>query len=335
MLRARLLEGSSSKAWVDKVPGIMLTLNAMPHEPHGFSALMIATGWEPTLPPDVHQCAHASPAVDDPSDYIEAIIQRLQLTHQQMASPSPPSVANPYQVGSLIYAMTTPPERASKLSPRWKGPFRVCQVPNEYQVIYEDGEAQRTIHVNHAKPTKFTAPDLPEPVPTPEPPRPPLGYLLAGLACPRPPPPASAAPAGDSSSSSAAASTAPQPAVPAESEMRSPATAPANKRPEPAPLPRRSPRLNNPGPDRACAIKSHRLGRCEVPPVSHGHAIRGIYRPLCFAMAQDDADGLCAHPPLEEYDFSVKHRPGKSQTHVDGLSRLPVDPPPPGLPQRE
>ena len=32
---------------------------------------------------------------------------------------------------------------------------------------------------------------------------------------------------------------------------------------------------------------------------------------------------------LGEYDFTVKHRPGKSQTHVDGLSRLPVDPPPP------
>ena len=31
---------------------------------------------------------------------------------------------------------------------------------------------------------------------------------------------------------------------------------------------------------------------------------------------------------LEEYDFTVKHRPGKSQTHVDGLSRLPIDPPP-------
>ena len=96
MLRARLLEGSSSKAWVDKVPGIMLTLNAMPHEPHGFSASMIATGRELTLPPDVHQGGHASPAVDDPSDYIEAITQRLQLTHQQMASPSPPSVTNPY-----------------------------------------------------------------------------------------------------------------------------------------------------------------------------------------------------------------------------------------------
>ena len=32
---------------------------------------------------------------------------------------------------------------------------------------------------------------------------------------------------------------------------------------------------------------------------------------------------------LEEYDFTVKHRPGKSQTHIDGLSRLQVDPPPP------
>ena len=34
MLRTRLLEGTSSKAWVKKVPGIMLALNAMPHEPH-------------------------------------------------------------------------------------------------------------------------------------------------------------------------------------------------------------------------------------------------------------------------------------------------------------
>ena len=32
---------------------------------------------------------------------------------------------------------------------------------------------------------------------------------------------------------------------------------------------------------------------------------------------------------LEGYDFTVKHRPGKAQTHVDGLSRLPVDPAPP------
>ena len=32
---------------------------------------------------------------------------------------------------------------------------------------------------------------------------------------------------------------------------------------------------------------------------------------------------------LEEYDFTVCHRPGKAETHVDGLSRLPVGPAPP------
>ena len=32
---------------------------------------------------------------------------------------------------------------------------------------------------------------------------------------------------------------------------------------------------------------------------------------------------------LEEYDFTVRHLPGKAQTHVDGLSRLPVGPAPP------
>ena len=117
MLSAHLLESSYSKAWVDKVPGIMLSLNAVPHEPHGFSASMVVTGRKPTLPPDVQQDAHASPAVDDPSEYVEAITQWLQLTHNQMASPSPPSVANPYQEGSLIFVMTTSPESASKLSP--------------------------------------------------------------------------------------------------------------------------------------------------------------------------------------------------------------------------
>ena len=168
MLRARFLEGSSSKAWVDKVPGIMLSLNAMSHEPHGFFASMVATGQEPTLHPDVQQDAHASPPVDDPSDYVEVINQRLQLSHQQMASPSPPVIANPYQEESLIFAMTTPPERANKLSPRGKGPFRVRRIPNDYQIVYEDGEVWQTIHVNHAKPAKFTAPDLPELVSAPE-----------------------------------------------------------------------------------------------------------------------------------------------------------------------
>ena len=117
MLCARLLEGPSAKAWVDKVPGIMLTLNAMPHEPHRFFALMIAMGHEPILPPDLVSDAGPSPATEDTSEYVETIQQRLQLTHQQMATPPAAPIANPYQVSNLIFALTTPPERTSKLAP--------------------------------------------------------------------------------------------------------------------------------------------------------------------------------------------------------------------------
>ena len=153
-----------------------------------------------------------------------------------MTTPTPSPVANPYQVGSLIFALTTPPERISKLAPRWKGPYRVCRIPNEYQVVYGDGNVERTIHINHAKPAKFTAPDPPEPVPPTETPRSPLGYLPAGLARrpakPHAPPPA-----------------------PAENAIPLPAPAPANQQPESAPLRRRSPRLN-PVQGHAHAIKS-------------------------------------------------------------------------------
>ena len=97
MLRARLLDGTPSRTWVDKIPGIMLALNAMAHEPHGFSASMIATGREPTLPPDLESSACASPSLDDPATYVEALKQRLSLTHQQMAPPSAPAATNPYR----------------------------------------------------------------------------------------------------------------------------------------------------------------------------------------------------------------------------------------------
>ena len=150
--------------------------------------------------------------------------------------------------------MTTPPECSNDLTPHWKGPFRVRRIPNEYQVAYEDGAMWRTVHINHTKPAKFTAPDLPERVPAPETPRPSFGYLPSGLLGPRSPPPASAAPTEGSSLSPTTASPAPQPVAPAASEMQPPATAPANQQPESAFRPLRSPRLN-PEPGRVSTIK--------------------------------------------------------------------------------
>ena len=94
MLWARFLDGVPSRTWVDKIPGIMLALNAMAHEPHGFSASMVATGREPTLPPDLEGDACSSPSLEDPASYVEAVKKRLTLTHQQMTPPPAPVATN-------------------------------------------------------------------------------------------------------------------------------------------------------------------------------------------------------------------------------------------------
>ena len=162
---------------------------------------MIATGREPTLPPDLEGDACASPSLEDPASYVEAVRKCLTLTHQQVTPPPAPVATNPYHEGSLIFVMTTPPERSNKLAPQWKGPFFVKRVPNPYQVTYEDGLVWRTIHVNHAKPAKTPAHGFPAPLPTPEPPQPPLGYLPRSMQRPRPrqslPPPQPAAPTSE------------------------------------------------------------------------------------------------------------------------------------------
>ena len=92
------------------------------------------------------------------------------------------------------------------------------------------------IHINHAKPAKFTAPDFPEPVPPVEEPRLPLGYLPAGFTH-RPSEPR--APLVNHNEA-----TMPPPAVPAVPAAPPPAAPPANQNPEPTPPCRRSPRLN-------------------------------------------------------------------------------------------
>ena len=218
MLCACLLKGSSSKARVDKVPGIMLSLNAMPHEPHGFSAPMVATGREPTLPSwcekgrtclpghwwSLRICGGHHPAVaaDPPTDgfTIPSLCRQPIPGGESHLCDDHPSWAR-FQVVSTVERLI------SCLSdPQW--------LPDSLR----------------RKPAKFNAPGLPEPMPAPDIPRPPLGYLPPGLLGPRPPPPASAAPAGDSSSSSTTASTAPQPTTPSESKMQPPATTPANQR---------------------------------------------------------------------------------------------------------
>ena len=107
---------------------------------------------------------------------------------------------------------------------------------------------ERTVHINHAKPAKCTVPDLPEPVPPAESPRPSLGYLPAGLARKSTKP--HTLPVAHSEAPMA------PPAAPGVPLDRSHTVAPANQPTEPAPPCRRSPRLH-PEPGQAHAI----LGR--------------------------------------------------------------------------
>ena len=248
----------------------MLALNVMAHEPHGFSASMVTTGRELTLPPDLEGDTCTSPSLKDPTSYVEAVKKRLTLTHQQMTPPPAPVATNPYRERSLIFAMTTPPERTNKLAPRWKGSFVVKRVPNPYQVTYEDGLVWRTIHVNHAKPAKTPVTGFSAPLPTPEPPRPTLGYLPRSLQRPLsrrqpPPPPQSAAPAERSPAPPVASPA----ATPPSSRQSSRAAANRNSAPravqQPPPAPGRTNENSLPGQQlwcsarltpKVCAIKS-------------------------------------------------------------------------------
>ena len=308
MLWARLLQVVPSRTWVDKIPCIMLALNAMLHEPNGFSASMIATGREPTLPPDLEGDACASPALEDPASYTEAVKKRLTLTHQQMTPPPAPVATNPYREGSLIFAMTTPPECTNKLAPRWKGPFLVKRVPNPHQVTCEDGLVWRTIHVNHAKPAKTPVTGFPAPLLTPEPPKPTLGCLPRSLQRPLsrwpPPPPQPAAPTAGPPHQAAAqpAATPPSSWQPTRSAanrnsapraVQQPPTAPgrANDNSRPGQQLRRSARLT----PRACAIKSP--PQPATPQLHSDHKMARIY-PLSLDYKQ------CLGSEEDPYSFS-------------------------------
>ena len=136
--------------------------------------------------------------------------------------------------------------------------------------------------MNHTKPAKLTAPDLPLPTPAPEPPRPTLGYLPRSLQrpCSRPPPPQAATPTGGiPPPPTASVPTPPAPPPPARqrptrgsaaangnsapasqppwhpgSRIQPPTPAPANQNVGSTSRPRHSARLN-PGLDQACCIK--------------------------------------------------------------------------------
>ena len=98
MLRTYLyLEGNPVAQWFDKILAIMLTLNSMSHHPHGYSASMIATGRENTLPLDLITGTNPSEGEEDPTAYVSGILKKLREVHQRVAPTVAPTRLNSYK----------------------------------------------------------------------------------------------------------------------------------------------------------------------------------------------------------------------------------------------
>ena len=42
-------------------------------------------------------------------------------------------------------------EKIHKLSPRWRGPYKVVKIPNSFQVVYEDQRREKITHISNCK----------------------------------------------------------------------------------------------------------------------------------------------------------------------------------------
>ena len=118
IMQAFLQEGSLTTHWVDKLHSIMLTLNSMPHGPHGHSAPMVDTEHENALQPDLVIDDNFPSPAKAPSSYLTSVKSWLRLVHGHAAPSEAPITPNPYHEDDLIWVTTTFPEWTSKLAPR-------------------------------------------------------------------------------------------------------------------------------------------------------------------------------------------------------------------------
>ena len=42
-------------------------------------------------------------------------------------------------------------EKMHKLSPRWRGPYKVIKIPNSFQVVYKDQKKEKITHISNCK----------------------------------------------------------------------------------------------------------------------------------------------------------------------------------------
>ena len=66
-----------------------------------------------------------------------------QATHQP--------AANSFQLGDLVLIYQQQMEKTHRLSPRWRGPFKVTEIINSFQVTYEDQGKRKITLISNCK----------------------------------------------------------------------------------------------------------------------------------------------------------------------------------------
>ena len=119
IIRAKL-HGNSDKEWPSMLPGIMLHLNSMNQEQHGYSAAQIMWGLGMNLPVDLtfprKPDGHRSP-----KDYPEQVhrnLKRIREEVQPFNSRKEISQENPFQEGDKVLIYQQIMEREHKFSPK-------------------------------------------------------------------------------------------------------------------------------------------------------------------------------------------------------------------------
>ena len=152
MVQAQLAK-RDDRDWVDVLPGIMLLFIEMEQDNHGYSASKIMWGQGMTLPADLIYTPE-NLGKGDRNKYTKDLEKELRevrkrLTPFNQAASQP--LANPFQEGDLILIYQQRMEKMHKLSPRWRGPYKVVIIPNSFQVVYEDQGREKITHVSNCK----------------------------------------------------------------------------------------------------------------------------------------------------------------------------------------
>ena len=131
----------------------MLAYNEMEQGQHGYSASEVMWGQGMNLPTDLTHGA-MSEKEEDQHQFVKNIGKELKEIREKVQpfNQNKKKVAiNPFKEGDLILIHQQPRGRTHKLSPRWRGPFKVNKIPNPFQVQYEDEGRETIMHVRSCK----------------------------------------------------------------------------------------------------------------------------------------------------------------------------------------